>query len=300
MTIEAEATKRPVEETEAIVDAPVEKKARMEINFDALQKQVEYYLSDANLKHDKFFHSKMSETEGGWLSLTHILACNKVKTITNSAADIVSAMKASSVAEVNEAGDAIRRKEPLPAFEGELARTVRSTNNKHPAVSKRPVMLGDFKFPNLTSAKKRVGEILKSRREGVIFKEGTPDYNLMLAVFAEHPNAAKKMEGMTGMKVDIAPHGGNTRCFHIVKGENKDQSEDISIVKAFAAFEEKLIKAHDEKMNEKKTVETSQETPVEESQESSAKEEVSADAPVANEESTEAPVAQEETEARQE
>lgn len=261
MAIEVEATKRPVDETEPVVDAPVEKKARVEVNLDALQKQVEYYLSDANLKHDKFFHSKMSETEGGWLSLTHILACNKVKTLTTDSADIVAAIKASSVAEVNEAGDAIRRKEPLPAFEGELTRTVRSSNNKHPAVSKRPVTLGTFKFPNLTSAKKRVGEILKSRREGVIFKEGTPDYNLMLAVFAEHPNATKKMEGLTGIKVDIAPHGGNTRCFYIVKGENKDEFEDISIVKAFANFEEKLIKAHDEKKAETTPVEKTEETP---------------------------------------
>lgn len=262
MAIEVEATKRPVEETETAVDAPVEKKPRVDVNLDALQKQVEYYLSDANLKHDKFFHTKMSESAEGWLSLTHILACNKVKTLTSSASDIVSAMKASSVAEVNEAGDAIRRKEPLPAFEGELTRTVRSTNNKHPAVCKKTVTIGDFKFPNLTSAKKRVGEILKSRREGVIFKEGTPDYNLMLAVFAEHPNAANKMEGLTGIKVDVAPHGGNTRCFYIVKGENKDQFEDISIVKAFANLEEKLIKAHDEKNVEKKPEQAEPAAPV--------------------------------------
>ena len=255
MAIEAEATKRPVDETETAVDAPAEKKIRVEVNLDALQKQVEYYLSDANLKHDKFFHTKMSETEGGWLSLVHILACNKIKTLTTKASDVAAAVKASSVAEVNEAQDAIRRKEPLPAFEGELTRTVRSTNNKHPAVCKRTVSIGDFKFPNLTSAKKRVGEILKSRREGVIFKEGTPDYNLMLAVFAEHPNATNKMEGLTGIKVDIAPHGGNTRCFYIVKGENKDQFEDISIVKAFANFEEKLIKAHEDKTAEKKVEE---------------------------------------------
>ena len=277
MAIEAEATKRPVDETETAVDAPVEKKIRLEVNLDALQKQVEYYLSDANLKHDKFFHTKMSETEGGWLSLVHILACNKIKTLTTNAADVAASMKSSSVAEVNEAQDAIRRKEPLPAFEGELTRTVRSTNNKHPAVCKRTVTIGDFKFPNLTSAKKRVGEILKSRREGVIFKEGTPDYNLMLAVFAEHPNATNKMEGLTGIKVDIAPHGGNTRCFYIVKGENKDQFEDISIVKAFANLEEKLIKAHEEKTSEKKVQEATPE-PVNQAPEEAQQETVAEEA----------------------
>jgi len=244
MTIEA--TKRPVEETESAIEAPVEKKQRSSCNFDALQKQVEYYMSDANLKHDKFFHCKISEDENGWLSLDFILACNKIKSLTTQASDIAEAMKTSSIVEVNEASDALRRKNPLPAFEGELKRTIKAGKDKHPAIHKKQIQIGEFKFPNLTAAKKRVGEILKSRRAGVIFKEGTPDYNLVLAVFGEHPNAAAKMEGMTGIKVDIAPQG-ESRCFYIVKGDNKDQFEDISIVKAFANFEDRLINAFEEK-----------------------------------------------------
>jgi hypothetical protein len=246
MTVEVEATKRPVEETESAVELPVEKKQRTACNLDALQKQVEYYMSDSNLKHDKFFHDKISENENGWLSLNFILACNKIKALTTDAKDIVESMKASSVVEVNEAGDALRRRNPLPAFEGELKRSIKAGKDKHPAIHKRQIQIGEFKFPNLAAAKKRVGEILKSRRAGVIFKEGTPDYNLVLAVFGEHPNATAKMEGMTGIKVDVAPQG-ESRCFYIVKGENKDQFEDISIVKAFANFEDKLIKAFEEK-----------------------------------------------------
>jgi hypothetical protein len=242
MTTETEA-KRTLEEIDVPADEqPMEKKPKT--NMDALKKQVEYYLSDANLKHDKFFHTKLSEGTDGWMSLTHILACNKLKTLTTESMDIVEAVSNSTEIETNESGDSIRRKNPLPVFEGELRRTPKATKDKNPAVYKKQILFGDFKFPNLAAAKKRVGEILKSRRAGVIFKEGTPDYNLVLAVLAEHPNAQSKMEGMTGLKVDAAPVG-DSRCFFIVKGENKDQFEDISIVKAFGNFEQKLISQAD-------------------------------------------------------
>ena len=154
--------------------------------------------------------------------------------------DVVAALTSSVELETNESGDAVRRKNPLPTVEGELRRPVKAGKDKNPAVFKRQITLGDFKFPNLTAAKKRVGEILKSRKAGLLFKEGTPDYNLVAAVMKEHPNAAVKMEGMAGIKVDVSPMG-DSRCFFIVKGENKDQFEDISIVKAFNNLENKLI-----------------------------------------------------------
>lgn len=235
--------KRNIEEaTPAVVpeEQPMEKKPKtVSSNADALKKQVEYYLSDDNLKHDKFFHSKISENGEGWLALDHILACNKIKAITREASEIIAAIATSADLEPNESGNSIRRKSPLPAFEGELKRTPKN-KDKNPVVYKRQITLGEFKFPNLNSAKKRVGEILKSRRAGVLFKEGTPDYNLVFAVMSEHPNAAAKMEGMTGIKVDVSPVG-ESRCFYIAKGENKDQFEDISIVKAFSNLESKLL-----------------------------------------------------------
>jgi hypothetical protein len=266
MTTEVEANKRPIEEVtnESVIEVPAEKKQKASCNLDALKKQVEYYMSDANLKHDKFFHTKISENAEGWLALVHILACNKTKALTTSSSDIVESLKMSSEVEVNEAQDSIRRKSPLPAFEGEVRKTLKSAKDKNPAVFKKQVTIGDFKFPNLTAAKKRVGEILKSRRSGVIFKEGTPDYNLVIAVLKEHPNAAAKMEGMTGLKVDVAPQG-ESRCFFIVKGEAKDSFEDISIVKAFASIEEKLIAASEEKKEVESTpVESTTPAPVSE------------------------------------
>jgi len=286
MAIEVDA-KRPAEDVDTHVDgAPAEKKARV-CNFEALKKQVEYYLSDANLKNDKFFHTKISENADGWLALTNILACNKIKALTSDANEIIEAIASSTNVEANDAGDSIRRKSPLPTFEGELRRNPKANNEKNPAVKKQ-VKLGEFKFPNLASAKKRVGEILKSRRAGVIFKDGTPDYNLVLAVMNEHPNAASKMEGMTGIKVDAAPVG-ESRCFYIVKGENKDQFEDISIVKAFNNFESKLIAAAESQTAESKPEEEkpSEETPVEETEGSNPEEKKEEDVTTVSEDKNE-------------
>ncbi|CAE8648163.1 unnamed protein product, partial [Polarella glacialis] len=42
-----------------------------------VRKQVEYYLSDENLKYDKFFSEKIAGDKEGWLDITLILSCNK-------------------------------------------------------------------------------------------------------------------------------------------------------------------------------------------------------------------------------
>ena len=98
------------------------------------------------------------------------------------------------------------------------------------------VQLGDYKFPNVAAAKKRVSEILKMRKAGSELKEGTQDYALVKAVLENHPQASTKLAGMTGIKVDKAEKG-ESHCFWVVKGE---ASEDISIVKCLANLEAKL------------------------------------------------------------
>lgn len=77
-----------------------------------IKKQVEYYLSDANLARDKFFNDKLREAGAeGWLDIQNILNCNKVKQmkLKNGAADIVEAVKGSSLVEVDETGKKVRR-----------------------------------------------------------------------------------------------------------------------------------------------------------------------------------------------
>ena len=47
----------------------------------AIQKQIEYYLSDANLSRDKFFREQIETDKEGWVSIAHFLNCNKVKSM---------------------------------------------------------------------------------------------------------------------------------------------------------------------------------------------------------------------------
>ncbi len=82
-----------------------------------IKKQVEFYLSDSNLSRDKFFNEKLAESKEGWLDLTHILACNKVKAMGIAAKDIAEAIKDSTQLEVDSSGLKIRRKGGKPAPE---------------------------------------------------------------------------------------------------------------------------------------------------------------------------------------
>jgi len=84
-----------------------------------VRKQVEYYLSDENLKHDKFFHEKISGDPEGWLDLSLVLACNKMKVMHTTEQDIRDALKESTV-EIR-VGDPVAIRRPgnasLPKFE---------------------------------------------------------------------------------------------------------------------------------------------------------------------------------------
>ena len=77
-----------------------------------LKKQVEYYLSDKNLTMDKFFNEKLSESKDGWMELSLILNCNKVKQLKlkNGPADVAEAIKDSTEVELSSDGTKIRRK----------------------------------------------------------------------------------------------------------------------------------------------------------------------------------------------
>ncbi|CAK9075184.1 unnamed protein product [Durusdinium trenchii] len=70
--------------------------------------QVEYYLSDENLKYDKFFHEKITADKDGWLELQLILSCNKMKNMRATKEDVIAALKESKI-ELNEGQTALRR-----------------------------------------------------------------------------------------------------------------------------------------------------------------------------------------------
>jgi La domain len=90
----------------------------MSHNKAELKKQVEYYLSDKNLTLDKFFNEKLSEGKDGWMDLSFILNCNKIKNLKlkNGPADVAEAIKDSNEVEISEDHKQIRRKgaKPVP------------------------------------------------------------------------------------------------------------------------------------------------------------------------------------------
>merc|ERR1719171_1180504 len=111
----ADDSKRKAEEAEggaaAVSAESPAKKARVDAaGAPQLRKQVEYYLSDENLKFDKFFHEKISADSEGWLDMSLVLSCKKMQALKASVEDVVSALQGSSV-ELRETDDAkfIRR-----------------------------------------------------------------------------------------------------------------------------------------------------------------------------------------------
>jgi len=88
-----------------------------------LRKQVEYYLSDQNLEYDKFFHEKIGADPEGWLDMSLILSCNKMKAMRASKEHVLEALKDSPV----------QVKDP----EGSVTSVRRPENKKLPELKQR-------------------------------------------------------------------------------------------------------------------------------------------------------------------
>lgn len=81
-----------------------------------VQVQMEYYLSDENLKKDEFFHGKISNNPEGYVELEYFLKCNKIIKNGWKMKDIVEGIKQSPLLELDYSGQKVRRKDnkPLP------------------------------------------------------------------------------------------------------------------------------------------------------------------------------------------
>lgn len=97
-----------------------------------VRKQVEYYLSDDNLRTDKFFHEKIASDAEGWLDTSLILSCNKMKAMRATREDIVTALKDSTL-ELKDGGAAVRRpgNAALPKLEAKPTHQKKSTIHAH-------------------------------------------------------------------------------------------------------------------------------------------------------------------------
>jgi len=74
-----------------------------------VRKQLEYYMSDDNLKNDTFFQGKIKGNSEGWLEIDCILQCNKMKAMKTTREEVVAALKTGSKIEIKEDGLSIRR-----------------------------------------------------------------------------------------------------------------------------------------------------------------------------------------------
>lgn len=77
--------------------------------YDKIRKQVEYYLSDENLRNDKFFHGKISSAADGAVPLDVFLNCNKIKKMNATLEKLKKSLKDSLVLKLTEDGNGVKR-----------------------------------------------------------------------------------------------------------------------------------------------------------------------------------------------
>ena len=106
----------------------------------AIKKQIEYYLSDANLARDRFFRDQISTDKQGWVSIAHFLNCNKVKSMSISSERIADACADSTDVEVSDDKTKIRRKDnaPLPELNTDRKRDAKAASKAGGAADAAP------------------------------------------------------------------------------------------------------------------------------------------------------------------
>ena len=84
-----------------------------------IKTQIEFYLSDANLDNDEFFHNIISKETNGYLDIDYIMQCNKIKKSGWTKDQIIESIKDSEQIELNQEKTKVRRKgnKPLPPLD---------------------------------------------------------------------------------------------------------------------------------------------------------------------------------------
>jgi hypothetical protein len=102
------------------------------VNLAELQKQVEYYLSDSNLKQDEFFYNALNDSATKSIGFELLLNCNKIKKLKATKDDIIKALESSGAIEVLPDQSGIKRKnDALPEFEPKVGKKVKKNDNGH-------------------------------------------------------------------------------------------------------------------------------------------------------------------------
>ena len=97
---------------------------------EEIKTQVEYYLSDENLKKDAFFHGLISSDANGYLDIDFILKCNKIKKKGWSKDDLINGIEISDLLELDKSKKRVRRKNNLKLPELTLLNRKRKKEEK--------------------------------------------------------------------------------------------------------------------------------------------------------------------------
>ena len=145
----------------------------------SVKEQVEYYLSDENLKKDSFFHNKISENQSGYLDLDFLLKCNKIKKAGWSKEDLIEGIKLSEVIELDDTNDKVRRKDNKPLPELVLLTQKRAKpekEEKEEEKEREPVIL---MFDSEDECQSNWRDIINA------FKKENPDLDVIYSRFKE-------------------------------------------------------------------------------------------------------------------
>lgn len=146
--------------------------------------QVEYYMSDANLKRDAFFQKEMAKDDG-FVSVDILLKCNKMKKLTQDAALVMEAMVASEELIISEDKKKVKRKTAPPALDKDVQQRAKRERN---VVKGGDVDGGELK--KLIEAKAE-----KACKDRIVYKvTGLPE-GVSWADIKDAVNEATKVEG---------------------------------------------------------------------------------------------------------
>ena len=146
-------------------------------NFE-IKEQIEYYLSDDNLKNDSFFHQKISEDTNGYIELDFLLKCNKIKKAGWKKEELIEGIKLSDKIELDKTENKVRRKDnkPLP----DLILLSKKRNNEDDEEEKEPkepiILMFTCEEPNKSNWK----DICQA------FKNENSDLNIIYSRFKDN------------------------------------------------------------------------------------------------------------------
>ena len=187
-----------------------------------IKTQVEYYLSDENLKKDTFFHGLISSDANGYLDIDFILKCNKIKKKGWTKDDLIKGIEISNFVELDSSKKKVRRKDNLKLPELTLLNQKRKKEEKKDE-EKKDEEKKETKKPKKDEAKKEF-----TKDDKTILKITSDEISSVYwkTIFAEFKKLNPELNVDYGRFKDNQGHIG----IILKKGQNLD---NINLVKDF-------------------------------------------------------------------